>query len=85
MRPVGRLDNDEAQVESSYHESVGWVGSIATSLESRAALLDDLGTCDDPNLMAYLPEAKMRLRQAIEWHRQMETATDKQADERFEW
>jgi hypothetical protein len=63
----------------------GWVGSVATSLESRATLLDYLGACDDPILMAYLPEAKTRIRQAIEWHRQMETATDKQADERFEW
>jgi hypothetical protein len=60
-----------------------WSGSLASNLESRLKLLDDLPVGDVPDLQAALEEAKGVLRKQIEEQRRSETEEDKARSGRF--
>lgn len=62
--------------------SSGWSGSPASTLESNATLLDQLG--EYPDLAEVVAQQKEQTRKWIEEERRRETASDRQRDERFE-
>ncbi len=56
--------------------------SLAGILEAHAKLLDDLNTY--PHLAGPVAQARVRLKEEIEFRRRLETGMDRQRDERFE-
>jgi hypothetical protein len=67
---------------SHFMPSSGWNGSLATTLESNAALLDQLELY--PALKSAVDEQKERLRHWIAEERRRETLWHRERDERFE-
>jgi hypothetical protein len=63
---------------------MSWSGSLATKLDSRLKLLDQLEIGDVPELRAALDEAKATLKKDIEAQRRRETDEDRARSGRFE-
>jgi hypothetical protein len=61
-----------------------WSGSLASKLETRLKLLEELPVGNPPDLKAALEEAKEVLRKQIDEQRQRETKEDKARNSRFE-
>jgi hypothetical protein len=63
---------------------MGWSGSRAAIIEANVKLLDELETYPDPAVVDFVAKEKIRLRGVIDYERRLETASDKERDERFE-
>lgn len=64
---------------------MSWAGSRAAVIERRTKLLDSLEGHSDAALAEAAKQEKVRSHAAIEGERQMESITDRERDERFEW
>jgi hypothetical protein len=62
----------------------GWWGSLATAMETRAQLLDQLVAHENPEIAASAARLKAQLADRIEAERCREAAHDREMDERFE-
>jgi len=61
-----------------------WMGSRASIMEGRAALLDDLPMDTLPDLLSFLRETKLKFLELVAQERKWETQRDRAMDERFE-
>ncbi len=62
----------------------GWSGSRAAIIDANVKLLDKLEMYEDRTVINFVAEEKIRLRGVIDYERRLETASDKERDERFE-
>jgi hypothetical protein len=61
-----------------------WAGSRTAIVESNSKLLGDLVDYPDPAVREFVAQEKIRIAEAVEAERNMETRIDRERDERFE-